>query len=215
MRMIAFLSLHSPSFPPRLLRRSRSTVPTEITRLERCIQARFLDRKVFGMNRIGTMPAATIRTHHIRSPTACGYSGPESGRTDRGGSVAAKAARSCGVSCWPWDFGSAALSDTWRAFRGTRIRDTACRHAAARRRGVVVRRKDRVVDDWGRSWVGGEKGEWTIAMRPLRASNQSSIQCHATVGAAPKPGDALGVAIYVYRHSIKADTPQLSQSPPL
>jgi hypothetical protein len=52
-------------------------------------------------------------------------------------------------------------------------------------------------------------GEWTVAMRPLRASNEGCLGCH-TYGAAvaaiampgfaePKLGDALGVVMYVYR----------------
>jgi hypothetical protein len=55
------------------------------------------------------------------------------------------------------------------------------------------------------------KGKWTVAMRPLRATNASCVQCH-TAGPAnmvrndshkPKPGDALGVAMYVYRTTHK------------
>ena len=42
-----------------------------------------------------------------------------------------------------------------------------------------------------------QKGHWTI--RPLRASNQSCIQCHTYPGSAPKLGDALGVVLYVFR----------------
>jgi hypothetical protein len=44
-----------------------------------------------------------------------------------------------------------------------------------------------------------KKGDWNIAIRPLRASNQACIQCHTTVDAAPKLGDALGVVMYVFR----------------
>jgi len=51
------------------------------------------------------------------------------------------------------------------------------------------------------------KGNWTVAVRPLRASNDRCVMCH-TVGFGtlvrdsnrnPKLGDALGVAMYVYR----------------
>jgi hypothetical protein len=52
------------------------------------------------------------------------------------------------------------------------------------------------------------KREWVVAMRPLRATNEACVQCHS-VGPAmfrdeahrPKLGDALGVAMYVYRKS--------------
>jgi hypothetical protein len=52
------------------------------------------------------------------------------------------------------------------------------------------------------------KGDWVVAMRPLRATNDNCVLCH-TVGPGtlirddshrPKSGDALGVAMYVYRH---------------
>jgi hypothetical protein len=41
------------------------------------------------------------------------------------------------------------------------------------------------------------EGEWTAALRPLRATNGACVQCHAGQGV--KVGDALGAAIYVYR----------------
>ena len=46
-----------------------------------------------------------------------------------------------------------------------------------------------------------QHGDWTIAMRPLRASTQKCVQCHVanTGPLALKVGDALGVAMYVYR----------------
>src|SRR5262249_62098031 len=43
------------------------------------------------------------------------------------------------------------------------------------------------------------KGEWTVAMRPLRASNAECVQCHNAGGSSLKIGDALGVELYVYR----------------
>jgi hypothetical protein len=45
-----------------------------------------------------------------------------------------------------------------------------------------------------------KNGDWTLALRPLRASNQTCIQCHTAVDFAPKLGDPLGVVMYVYRH---------------
>lgn len=54
-----------------------------------------------------------------------------------------------------------------------------------------------------------EKSGWTVAMRPLRARNETCVQCHTTglgsegyLAAADsglKAGDPLGVALYVYR----------------
>jgi len=51
------------------------------------------------------------------------------------------------------------------------------------------------------------KGAWTLAMRPLRATNNTCVRCHTdgpatllpTAAAKPRLGTALGVAMYVYR----------------
>jgi hypothetical protein len=44
-------------------------------------------------------------------------------------------------------------------------------------------------------------GDWTVAMRPLRASNAGCVGCHNPEGlqSGVKIGDALGAVIYVYR----------------
>ncbi len=46
-----------------------------------------------------------------------------------------------------------------------------------------------------------QKSGWTVALRPLRASNEACVQCHNAAGAHVKMNDALGVAMYVYKHS--------------
>jgi hypothetical protein len=46
-----------------------------------------------------------------------------------------------------------------------------------------------------------QKGDWTVALRPLRASNQACVQCHSASGARVKMNDALGVVMYVYKHT--------------
>ncbi len=46
-----------------------------------------------------------------------------------------------------------------------------------------------------------QKGDWTVALRPLRASNQACVQCHNAAGAHVKMNDALGVVMYVYKHT--------------
>jgi hypothetical protein len=53
--------------------------------------------------------------------------------------------------------------------------------------------------DAGQAYGDIQKGDWTIALRPLRASNQACVQCHNASGARVKMNDALGVAMYVYR----------------
>jgi hypothetical protein len=45
-----------------------------------------------------------------------------------------------------------------------------------------------------------QRGEWTVAMRPLRATNETCVRCHNVAGANVKMNGVLGVAMYVYRH---------------
>lgn len=49
-------------------------------------------------------------------------------------------------------------------------------------------------------------GDWTVAMRPLRASNEGCVACHAarTAQSDVHIGDALGVLMYVFK-PIKTD----------
>jgi hypothetical protein len=45
-----------------------------------------------------------------------------------------------------------------------------------------------------------QKSGWTVALRPLRASNETCVQCHNAAGANVKMNDVLGLAMYVYKH---------------
>jgi hypothetical protein len=64
-----------------------------------------------------------------------------------------------------------------------------------------------LVNDQNGSGYDVRQGNWVIAMRPLRASNETCVRCHTTgFGALIRDGnrhvelgDALGVAMYVYR----------------
>jgi hypothetical protein len=44
-------------------------------------------------------------------------------------------------------------------------------------------------------------GDWTVAMRPLRASNEGCVACHSarTAETGIRLGDALGVLMYAFR----------------
>jgi hypothetical protein len=46
-----------------------------------------------------------------------------------------------------------------------------------------------------------QKAEWTVDMRPLRASKGACVQCHTIRGGSVQLGDPLGVAMYVYRRA--------------
>jgi hypothetical protein len=59
MRTVLLLSITATLFaatPPSI----KTAEPTEISRLNDCIQLRFLDRKAFGINRIGSMPGQSV-----------------------------------------------------------------------------------------------------------------------------------------------------------
>ena len=51
------------------------------------------------------------------------------------------------------------------------------------------------------SYGDTQKGGWTVLLRPLRASNEACVQCHNAAGARVKMNDALGVVMYVYKHT--------------
>jgi hypothetical protein len=53
----------------------------------------------------------------------------------------------------------------------------------------------------GRDYSDVQKGGWTVALRPLRASNDACVQCHNAAGARVKMNDPLGVVMYVYKHT--------------
>jgi hypothetical protein len=53
----------------------------------------------------------------------------------------------------------------------------------------------------GQGYSDVQKGDWTIALRPLRASNDACVQCHNAAGARVKMNDPLGVVMYVYKHT--------------
>jgi hypothetical protein len=53
----------------------------------------------------------------------------------------------------------------------------------------------------GRGYDAFQKGDWTVALRPLRAANEACVQCHNATGAHVKMNDVLGVAMYVYKHT--------------
>jgi hypothetical protein len=55
--------------------------------------------------------------------------------------------------------------------------------------------------DKNKTYGNVPNSEWTVALRPLRASNEACVQCHNAAGAHVKMNDVLGVAMYVYKHS--------------
>jgi hypothetical protein len=53
--------------------------------------------------------------------------------------------------------------------------------------------------DKNKTYGAIQNSDWTVALRPLRASNEACVQCHNAAGAHVKMNDVLGVAMYVYK----------------
>jgi hypothetical protein len=167
----------------------KTAEPIEISRLNDCIQRRFLDRKAFGMMRISPSQFHGRGIFQPENPT-------EQAVVDQ--------LRQKGIEVAVYLVGRGALSDpalpTRRAgLQGpaaiTLLADTQLPDQAA----IFSEGRAALATIGQGQEYDTKSGEWTVAMRPLRASNQGCIHCHASVTAAPKLGDALGVAMYVYR----------------
>jgi hypothetical protein len=170
--------------------------PDELRQLNDCIQKRFQDRKAFGMQRV-----IPNQFHGLRQfrPENAAEQAVIAKLEQQGYEVALYLSGrnvltipSLAPSLPPYRFavqGPAYL---------THIRNTG-----------EIPPSDALFDESRAalaSFATGEgydlrKGEWTVAMRPLRASNEACIQCHNSYGAHVKMNDALGVAMYVYRHN--------------
>jgi hypothetical protein len=167
-------------------------VPNVIARLDECIQIRFLDRKAFGMSRIA-VPYHGMRVFRPENPAEM---------------TVVDQLRQKGIEAAVYLVGQQALSPqpSFVSFPAprTRLQGPASITLLA---GTRLPDEEALFSD-GKAALASigqgagsqtKKGEWSIAVRPLRASNQTCVQCHTTVSGAPKIGDALGVAMYVYR----------------
>jgi hypothetical protein len=186
MRTIILLSLNATflitAAPPTI----KETVPSEITRLEACIQTRFLDRKAFGMSRVAILDPHGIRTFRPESPTE---------------DAVVNDLRQRGFEVVAYLVGRQALGAPIVPARRAGLQGPA---------QVVLLPATKVPNEAtllaaGRSALSKDSANdvktdgWNVAIRPLRASNQGCIDCHTTIGNAPKLGDAIGVVLYVYR----------------
>lgn len=169
----------------------------DISRLHSCIQLRFMDRTTFGMRRILPLEYHGIRDFRPENTTE---------------ESVIKALQDKGYEVALYLAGRGVLTVSQAS------PDSALRQWAQRRnlpQGPAFITKIAKVDDLpsrdalladGRAGFAALKeveaydvreSGWTIAMRPLRADN-SCVRCHASSGVV-KSGDALGIAMYVYR----------------
>lgn len=186
--MTIFLSLSvlAAAAPPTI----PNAVPNEIARLDECIQIRFLDRKSFGMSRIAVPSIHGMRVFQPENPS-------EITIVDqlrlKGIEVAAYLVGRQALSPQPFLTPRARLQGpaSITLLPDTRLPDeeSLCSDGKAALASIGQG-----------SGIDTKKGDWSVAIRPLRASNQGCVQCHTTITGAPKLGDALGVVMYVYRH---------------
>ncbi len=166
------------------------SVPDEISRLDNCIQLRFLDTKAFGMSRILPMQFHGIRTFQPENAT-------ERSVVER--------LRHEGYKVALYLVGRNALA-AQTPFLSLNPRRSVVQGPAfiTPVHDGELPPPDTLLADGRRALLSFQKGDgydirkdgWTVAMRPLRASNQKCVQCH---NSELKIGNALGAALYVYR----------------
>jgi hypothetical protein len=176
--IIALAAVLLAAAPARL-----DSVPDAIFRLNECIQLRFLDAKAFGMRRILPMQYHGLRTFQ-----------PENSNEQ----AVVDQLRQSGYEVVFYLLGD---NPRRSAVQGPAFITPI--------RAGQFPQPDTLLDDGRRALLSFQKGEgydirkdgWTVAMRPLRASNEACVRCHVAGGAESKLkiGDALGVAMYVYR----------------
>ena len=174
--------------------------PTIVSKLDECIQRRFLDGRAFGMSRV----AGFADAYHITRKFI-----PENPTEDQ----AVSQLKKDGYEVAIFLAGRNIFSKEPNRY-GVRSHVQGPAIVASARQRSAFPAADELLSESRTAFASFQKGagytiqkgEWTVAMRPLRASSKRCVQCHtngpASAGAtvsAPKIGDALGVAMYVYR----------------
>ena len=169
---------------------TRNTEFEELSRLNECIQTRFLSRTSFGMSRIAvpSMAYHGQRMFHPENPTEFGV--VDQIRKKGFEFAVFLAGRSVLSSPLPMGVQGPALVTGVRDLRQLPGSDALLPES----RAALA------------SFQSGEgydirMGDWTVAMRPLRASNEGCVACHTarTAQTGLHVGDALGVVMYVFR----------------
>ena len=160
--------------------------PPELDRLDQCIHLRFQDRTAFGMRRI--LPMAQHAVQAFRPENAAEQAAVDALRAEGFEMALFLAGRGTLASTGPF-------VDPRRA----RLQGPALITPLT----ADLPDRDSMLAD-ARSAIGKgasytiRRGEWSIAFRPLRATNAGCVACHST-GEAVELGDVLGVATYVFR----------------
>ncbi len=169
-----------------------NTTPDEINRMDECIQKRFLDRTAFGMNRILPLQAHGIRQFRPENATEQAVVN----RLEQEGYQVALFLAGRNVFAAPGPL------DAWYRFgvQGPAY-ITHLRHPDELPVSVALIDESRNALAAFQTGAGYEaqKGDWNVALRPLRASNEACVGCHTRAGAKVSIGDPLGIVMYVYK----------------
>ncbi|HYL77721.1 MAG TPA: hypothetical protein VEU96_26135 [Bryobacteraceae bacterium] len=172
--------------------------PEELSQLNECIQHRFQDRTSFGMRRI--LPNQFHGVRQFRPENAAEQAvvnrleekGYQVALYLAGRSVATNPALAPGLA--PYRYGVQGPAYITRLSNAPELP-----------RPEALFEESRTALDAFKTGQGYDikKGDWTVALRPLRATNAACVQCHNNTGANVKLNDPLGVVMYVYRHPLQ------------
>jgi hypothetical protein len=172
-----------------------TTEPNELNRLDESIQHRFLDRTAFGMQRI-----APLQYHGVRQfrPENANEQAVVNQLEQKGYQVALYLA---GRNVLTFPAPAPVLAPYRYGVQGPAYITRLLNPEELPRPGALLEESRTALT----AFKTGEgydiqRGDWTIALRPLRASNAGCVQCHSQAGSRVKIDDPLGVAMYVYKH---------------
>jgi hypothetical protein len=169
-----------------------STIPDEINQLDECIQKRFGARTVLGMERVARMDYHGVRQFRAENATEQSV---VNGLEQKGYQVALYLAGR-GVNTKPMDILAAYRYGVQGPAYITHFGDP--KESPSPASLLEDGRKALASFETGGGYDIRE-GAWTVALRPLRASNQACVQCHSTSGEKVKIGDPIGVVMYAYK----------------
>lgn len=171
-----------------------NTPPDEINRLDDCIQKRFVARTAFGMERVARLDFHGIRLFRPENATEQSVVGA---LEQKGYQVALYlAGRNVNATPPPWRELAAYRYSVQGPAYITHFSDLKDAPLAASL--LEDSRKALKAFETGDGY-DVQKGDWTVALRPLRASSTACVQCHNAFGANVKMGDPIGVVLYAYK----------------
>jgi len=168
--------------------------PEEINRLDECIQKRFLDRKAFGMERVARLDYHGVRLFRPENATeqavitALGQKGYEVALYLAGRNVTTTPPPLSELAAYRYGIQGPAYIRRFSDVKG----------APSPASLLEESRNALKIFETGDGYEI-QKGGWTVALRPLRASSPACIQCHNATGARVNMGEPIGVVMYAYK----------------